>query len=162
MRSLDYYLPLALLFFCAGSTYCSVGDRSRDFKSCANRCQSLACSDGNVQLSLSLQFTGWTCLENCRYQCMHQVTAQDVALKKPIRQFFGKVCTRAYCIINYVFSLLHDQWPFVRVLGIQEPASAIFSVLNGLTNVIGYANFRRGAPKAYPFHRILFLQFLVC
>lgn len=47
------------------------------------------------------------------------------------------------------------------MLGVQEPASAIFSLLNGLTVTIGFVSFRRAAAKEYPFHKILQFQFLV-
>ena len=89
MQGLGWFLILS----CVGITFCSVGDRSNDFRSCTSRCHSLVCSDEGkvVELSLPLQFTGWTCLEDCQYKCMHEVTAQDVELKRPIRQFFGKV-----------------------------------------------------------------------
>ena len=53
------------------------------------------------------------------------------------------------------------QWPFVRVFGVQEPASVVFSVLNGLTVIIGYVWFVRRAPVAYPYHPLLWLQFWV-
>lgn len=132
------FLELELVSF----SLCSVGDRSSDFRSCTSRCSSHFCSDPNHELPFALRLTRWTCYEDCQYQCMHEVTAQDIALSRPVRQFFGK-------------------WPFVRVLGIQEPASALFSVLNGVTAAIGFFKFQQQASAAYPFHKVLLVQFLV-
>ena len=56
---------------------------------------------------------------------------------------------------------LSVQWPFVRVLGVQEPASTVFSLFNGLTILTAYVWFRREAPMAYPYHPVLKLQMMV-
>ena len=53
------------------------------------------------------------------------------------------------------------QWPFVRVLGIQEPSSALFSVLNGVANAYGYVSFRRRCPHTYPYRGAIAAQCLV-
>ncbi len=53
---------------------------------------------------------------------------------------------------------LSRQWPFVRVWGVQEPASAAFSILNGLSNLWGYQQFVRSSSPAYPHHRLLRAQ----
>lgn len=107
-----------------------------------NLCYSHSCSDPNLELPFSLRLTGWTCHQDCQYQCMHEVTSKDIQLDRPVRQFFGK-------------------WPFVRIFGIQEPASALFSVLNGATVAIGFYKFRHRASKAYPYHKVLLFQFVV-
>ena len=65
---------------------CSVGDRSHDFRSCVSLCVADDCS-----LSLPLRMLGWRCQDDCQYQCMHRVTAEDVRLGRRIRQFHGKV-----------------------------------------------------------------------
>ena len=67
---------------------CSVGDRSYDFRSCVSSCAAHNCSQ---ELSLDLRLLGWDCQEECRYQCMHRVTAEDVRAGRRVRQFFGKV-----------------------------------------------------------------------
>lgn len=48
------------------------------------------------------------------------------------------------------------------MLGVQEPASALFSALNGLTVIIGFVHFRQQTSKLYPYHNVLLFQFLVC
>lgn len=35
--------------------------------------------------------SGWTCEENCGYECMHSVTEMHVKAGIPVRQFYGKV-----------------------------------------------------------------------
>ena len=87
--SLEYIL---LFWFSLDCVLCSIGDRSNDFRSCTGQCHSLSCGNPSHELPFALRLTGWTCLEDCQYQCMHQVTAEDVRLQRPVRQFFGKVC----------------------------------------------------------------------
>ena len=53
------------------------------------------------------------------------------------------------------------QWPFVRVLGIQEPASVVFSLLNAVTVAVGYWHFSAHSPPNNPLHRPLVAQFAV-
>lgn len=47
----------------------------------------------------------------------------------------------------------HGKWPFVRILGIQEPASAIFSILNLLPHIYMFREMRKtvsSETKTYP------------
>eukprot|EP01125_Pyxidicula_operculata_P018101 TRINITY_DN6405_c0_g1_i1.p1 TRINITY_DN6405_c0_g1~~TRINITY_DN6405_c0_g1_i1.p1 ORF type:complete len:315 (-),score=15.08 TRINITY_DN6405_c0_g1_i1:159-1025(-) len=53
----------------------------------------------------------WTCPEECRYQCMRNISDDREAKGLPVLQYFGK-------------------WPFIRVFGIQELASTLFSIGN--------------------------------
>ena len=59
----------------------------------------------------------WSCTDECAYQCMWK-TVENVYRKNeiPVQQFYGK-------------------WPFVRLWGIQEPASAIFSIFNLMPHI---------------------------
>lgn len=67
----------------------------------------------------------WTCVSDCQYRCMwaieghleegghfEKVRAQN---KRSIQKYFGK-------------------WPFIRILGMQEPASVLFSLMNLAAN----------------------------
>lgn len=123
---------------------CSWGDRSYEFRSCVSDCDAVNCTGSGVEERLPwvLRLLRWGCGEECQYQCMWQVTSEDVRLNRPVKQFFGK-------------------WPFVRVFGVQEPASAIFSAFNGISVAIGFRKFRQQAPKVYPYHYVLLFQFLV-
>ena len=69
----------------------SVGDRSIDFRRCVSRCEADRCRSSAELGDLSLTVLGWSCEENCRYDCMRSVTDDDVRFKRPIRQFYGKV-----------------------------------------------------------------------
>ncbi|KAI5862156.1 Per1-like protein [Durotheca rogersii] len=60
----------------------------------------------------------------------HIVTQRRVAAGLPVTQFHGK-------------------WPFVRVLGVQEPCSVLFSLGNLAAHLWGLARLRR-LPRAYP------------
>ena len=48
------------------------------------------------------------------------------------------------------------QWPFIRFLGVQEPASMVFSALNGLSHIVMLRYFRAhvsaDAPLYYLWH----------
>ncbi len=93
--------------FLLGSVFCSAGDRSSEFRSCTQRCEALTCrnlADVDKKLPLALKLTWWTCLEDCQYQCMHEVTALDISLNRPVRQFFGKVKLLEYSGISLFWS----------------------------------------------------------
>lgn len=44
------------------------------------------------------------------------------------------------------------QWPFVRFLGIQEPAATLFSILNLVGHVVMIKKFRREVRSSAPFY----------
>ena len=87
---------ILVLVVCFCEIEASLGDRSLDFIRCVSACQYERCrsSSAEGELAVSLIVLGWSCGENCRYDCMHNVTAEDVRLDRPIRQFYGKV----YCL----------------------------------------------------------------
>ncbi|KAI9250249.1 Per1-like-domain-containing protein [Phascolomyces articulosus] len=85
------------------------GDELPEFISCVNSTIKTEChSSNNATLPLYLQLTLWTCEDNCKYNCMHNISDTR---PPPLLQFEGK-------------------WPFYRLLGIQEPASVLFSLGN--------------------------------
>lgn len=53
-----------------------------------------------------------------------------------------------------MYSLLSLQWPFIRFLGIQEPASALFSLLNGLPHIYLLINFRKKVTNESPLYYV--------
>ncbi|KAF5288752.1 hypothetical protein FQR65_LT11951 [Abscondita terminalis] len=65
----------------------------------------------NKQQSFILQITRWSCGDECRYDCMWQTVFAFNKRKWKVPQFHGK-------------------WPFIRMLGLQEPASVVFSLMN--------------------------------
>ena len=92
----------------------SVGDRSFDFKKCVSNCEYEKCRSSSevVVNDTWLILLGWTCQENCRYECMRAVTAGDVQQGRPIRQFYGKVCApgqpcRVMCVCVYIDYIIY-------------------------------------------------------
>lgn len=59
----------------------------------------------------------WSCLDDCKYNCMWDTVDAFVKDGRKVPQFHGK-------------------WPFRRILGVQEPASALFSIFNLIPHVI--------------------------
>ena len=71
----------------------------------------------HLQQAWHEKMLSWSCNDECAYQCMWDTV--DNSYRKygfPVQQFYGK-------------------WPFIRFLGIQEPASAFFSILNLLPHI---------------------------
>ena len=71
----------------------------------------------------------WSCPEECSYQCMWD-TVENSYRKNgyPVQQFHGK-------------------WPFIRFFGIQEPASAIFSIFNLVPHILMFRKMKRLIPR---------------
>ncbi|RKP07946.1 Per1-like-domain-containing protein [Thamnocephalis sphaerospora] len=97
----------------------SEGDRAPEYQLCTLDCEQRLCQQrvGNetIQvnpLPLYMRLLHWTCPDDCRYQCQHSVTAARLERGEPVVQYHGK-------------------WPFTRILGVQEPASVLFSLWNG-------------------------------
>ncbi|KAI8622132.1 post-GPI attachment to proteins factor 3-like protein [Chytriomyces sp. MP71] len=138
-------LLLLLPLIWTSSVQASSGDRLKLYQNCVNKCAGHECDD---PLPLILQLTGWDCVSNCRYLCSHKVTAVTQRKHNHIHQFHGK-------------------WPFIRMLGVQEPASALFSVLNGIAHLHGYRALMRlkgiaNAPAKKQLRNIYALNAIVC
>ncbi len=90
-------------------TWSSSGDRSHEFSSCVYSCKSSLCGGEGEDLSLVLRALGWTCGEECQYQCMHNITAEDLRNNRPVRQFYGKVSTTLQGIPHPLSPVYHIQ-----------------------------------------------------
>lgn len=77
-----------------------------------------------MPLPLHLKLLLWTCPSNCNYQCQRLVTKDRVRDGEEVLQFHGK-------------------WPFLRIWGIQEFASMIFSLGNLWVHYLGYERVSR-------------------
>ncbi|KAF8328836.1 Per1-like protein [Cantharellus anzutake] len=128
-----------LLIFCVSCT-ASSGDRSLEFQRCLSGCRVAECHPGEFPLALRL--TLWTCSDNCAYLCTHAVTDEaeerirlNGSSAARIQQFYGK-------------------WAFWRFLGMQEPASVIFSLLNLWAHVNGYRLLRHKMPSKHPMRKL--------
>ncbi|ODV81435.1 Per1-domain-containing protein [Suhomyces tanzawaensis NRRL Y-17324] len=73
----------------------------------------------SIPLPLHLRLLGWTCELNCDYQCQRIIHQMRKDNNEELYQYHGK-------------------WPFLRVYGIQELVSAIFSVGNFYVNWLGF------------------------
>lgn len=58
--------------------------------------------------------------------------------------------TQLFCL-----TILSLQWPFVRFLGIQEPASVLFSIFNAVGHILGWRMFQSAVSKTdYEMHLV--------
>lgn len=131
----------------------SIGDRSQIFNDCLNYCRGLNCSvrsyidksDARNEVTrlvktpfelnqpFYLKLLGWGCLDECKYNCMWEtVDIFENTYKLDVPQFYGK-------------------WPFIRVFGIQEPVSAIASILNLIVHLAMIKKLRKNLSKNSPF-----------
>ncbi|OBA20177.1 Per1-domain-containing protein [Metschnikowia bicuspidata var. bicuspidata NRRL YB-4993] len=138
----------------------SPGDRLDEFEDCLFQCQQISCYHNpyhvmqeqyreplqkrnyefrryepswkfDTELPQHLRFLLWDCKSNCDYQCQRIITRERKDNGNEVYQFHGK-------------------WPFVRVYGIQEFFSALFSVANFVPHFIGFrkvSQLRQRMPK---------------
>lgn len=85
-----------------------------------------------------LRLLWWTCSSNCDYVCQHIITARRLSRDPPMLS----------PVVQY-----HGKWPFHRLLGVQEPFSVIFSLLNLLAHRNGLVKIRNAIPKSYPLRK---------
>lgn len=118
------------------SSWASYGDRQGTYQACLTECGSSLCTSHSTWRppSTSLRLTGWTCLDNCKYTCMHLITGRAIQQREQIHQYYGK-------------------WPFWRFSGMQEPASVAFSLLNLACHARGAQRIRSTLPEDHPMRR---------
>ncbi|OLY79074.1 Protein PER1-like protein [Smittium mucronatum] len=109
----------------------SSGDRLPIFQQCLSECQSENCGSNQTRLPLILRLTLWDCESNCKYTCQRKITIEAEKNNQEIHQYYGK-------------------WPFIRLMGIQEPASVLFSLLNGYAHFINWKNIERNVHPLNP------------
>ncbi|XP_067649317.1 post-GPI attachment to proteins factor 3-like [Haliotis asinina] len=115
----------------------SAGDRSWFHQKCVRNCYTANCSNVDAFLQKQpyhLQLLHWNCIDECKYECMWSTVDAFRRDGSGVPQFHGK-------------------WPFVRILGIQEPASTLFSILNGLSH-LGLVRFRSQVSKSTPLYYV--------
>lgn len=83
-----------------------------------------------------MSLTGWTCRDDCRYQCMWTTVGLYQAEGYSVPQFHGK-------------------WPFARFLCFEEPASALASLLNGLACLLMLLRYRSAVPRQSPMYHTI-------
>ena len=62
--------------------------------------------------------------------------------------------------ISYVFPFLY-QWPFVRVFGLQEPASVLFSSMNLMAVLFGWRKYEQCISRSYALYGLTQMQAVV-
>lgn len=94
-RSIIVYLQsivLILIVLLWNPVRGSLGDKCYPFRQCLRECERGCHLDEYPgKLPLYLTIFWWDCTDECKYQCMHNVTATDVRFNKQIKQFYGKV-----------------------------------------------------------------------
>jgi hypothetical protein len=114
------------------AVFASSGDRSPVFKQCVDLCSRNRCqTQQSGDLPLALRLTHWSCPDDCRYTCMHEIMSREVERGAPVQQYFGK-------------------WPFWRFAGMQEPASVAFSLLNLWSHVQGARKIQKKISSRHP------------
>ena len=164
-RALSLLLALGLLAAAAASS----GDESLDYWRCTRACEASGCTDAPgrpaaerrcsplcaaarqagrqppAPAPLALRLWRWDCAADCRYLCMWQREESKAAAAA------GPAAAAAA-------EKYHGKWPFRRLLGMQEPASVAFSLLNmaaQLRCLACYARLlRRSGAAAAPKHRV--------
>ncbi|EIW85615.1 Per1-like protein [Coniophora puteana RWD-64-598 SS2] len=136
MRPLPtFLLSLTTLLSLSCLVYASAGDRDQRYQTCTTVCYGTRClTNPPPTLPLSLRLTQWSCVDDCKYQCMHALTDEALTLGRDVLQYHGK-------------------WPFWRFLGAQEPASVAFSLLNLYFHVRGGLLVKRKVPRGHPMRR---------
>lgn len=107
---------LLCVLFCFHLARASTGDRLVEFRACVEACVPLFKAKNSLPWYLRL--LGWDSNSDCDYRCQHVVTFNRLERGESVVQFHGK-------------------WPFVRILGAQEPLSVIFSILNFIPHYQG-------------------------
>ncbi|BES96918.1 post-GPI attachment to proteins factor [Nesidiocoris tenuis] len=119
------FTSFVLAIFCHPAQ-ASLGNSFPSYKICVEECRKTIC-DAEGYYFLQKDLTSlpllllWRCSDDCQYRCMWIVVDEFERKNWPAPQFHGK-------------------WPFVRILGIQEPASTLFSIIN---LSIHYSMFRK-------------------
>lgn len=168
---ITYVLVYFQLFI--GCIICSPGDDLYMFQECRYQCEQIIChkrpyhifqrmildelgSDGEYEihaynenwefsslLPLHLKLLGWDCVLNCDYECQRIVTKERCKNNQEICQFHGK-------------------WPFLRVFGIQEFASVIFSIGNYMVHAIGIKKVLEAKRQADPMIKYEYTVLIIC
>ncbi|KAI8093050.1 Per1-like protein [Halteromyces radiatus] len=125
---MQYGITFVLISCCFLSyTFASRGNEQSIFLQCVDHCNQTQCP---AQLPLPLTLLFWSCKENCQYNCMQTITDKALEHGEQVFQYFGK-------------------WPFYRWMGIQEPASVLFSIGNGWVHYHYYHILKKKIPSNY-------------
>ncbi|KAI4807759.1 hypothetical protein KUCAC02_027545 [Chaenocephalus aceratus] len=130
-----------LLLLYISTVQASQGDKEPVYRDCVKQCVGSNCTGARLRSFQSSQpqymaLTGWTCRDDCRYQCMWTTVGLYQAEGYSVPQFHGK-------------------WPFVRFLCFEDPASALASLLNGLACLLMLLRYRSTVPRQSPMYHTI-------
>ncbi|KAM7370853.1 hypothetical protein PAMP_010367 [Pampus punctatissimus] len=130
-----------LLLVSVPTVQSSQGDKEPVYRDCVKQCVRTNCTGARLRGFQSAQpqymmLTGWTCRDDCRYQCMWTTVGLYQAEGYRVPQFHGK-------------------WPFARFLCFEEPASAMASLLNGLACLLMLLRYRSMVPRQSPMYHTI-------
>lgn len=137
MQAAVRWITLVLILWLVIISDASEGDRSYYFEKCLEKCDESVCHNHTRRIEmrlkqpLTLRLTMWDCEDECKYHCMWGTVKMFLKDKNRVPQFYGK-------------------WPFIRFCGAQEPASAVFSILNALSLYVMWKKFRRKVRMSAP------------
>ena len=138
-RPITLFSVILVLLRRPGLTNASAGDMDPSFIMCVGECDEVTCgSDPHGAPSrFGTGFPPWTCHDDCVYDCMHDITFQRRLIGHGPHKYYG-------------------HWPFVRVFGLEEPASVLFSLLNGVPyvwNLVSSCHQHQHQQQHQPRHR---------
>ena len=129
------HLIFLLLIFCKLKIHnSSLGDSDPRYRKCIELCYKQECVD-LLQIDI--------CSEDCEYKCMMNITYSKRKGNIPVVKYYG-------------------HWPFVRIFGFQEPASALFSAMNCLPHIYNtlFRRYRFWKPQ-YPMSNFIILHSII-
>ncbi|KAH8877952.1 Post-GPI attachment to proteins factor 3 [Schistosoma japonicum] len=139
------------LLFVIPPVITSIGDQAYVFYKCNQKCiegicesspNKRSCWDKHFNSSSVVMFEHtilWDCKSECRYRCMWNTVSAFEKDGLPVPQFNGK-------------------WPFVRLCGMQEPASVLFSLLNLVFICYMFSQFYKYVPFNSPMYKTWVVQ----
>ncbi|XP_019876423.2 post-GPI attachment to proteins factor 3 [Aethina tumida] len=147
---MNFLISTFIFIISVNSCISSAGDNSMHFLKCVEKCTNLNCADAlNInflvsdQQPLHLRLLNWNCGDECKHECMWKTVENFHQRGLNTPQFYGK-------------------WPFIRVLGIQEPASVLFSLLNFYMHLKMIMKFRKEVRPDSPCYWLWHIFCLVC
>jgi len=138
-KSVLFIVALLSILSLANASWGDIDDR---FILCVDNCKTDICEVNPPKLPLPLRLTFWSCEAECKYHCMFRNVEERQINGEEIVQYYGK-------------------WPFYRFLGMQEPASVIFSFFNLYMHYEGLKRIMKVAPKNYYLRKIYILNSIV-
>lgn len=150
---------IALLLCLAYGVTGSPGDRNAVYKFYLNECVNVECPKQAAEMLHRYNHSGivydispipnrvtafltqlfwWSCYDECRYSSMWKHVEYRLQNNLTLQQYYGK-------------------WPFVRLLGMQEPASVLFSVINGFQHYRYLRKMIRLNPRECSRMRLLYI-----